>query len=114
MSKLLGYLKNVLFQTVLALVLNIISWLVIATQIKPNAEVIPLHYNIFYGPDLVGKGYYAYIIPSVGLLVLLVNFGLYKYAIKKEPFAAKVIVSISLVVQILILISILFLKSIII
>lgn len=113
MSKLLDYLKNILFLTVLSLVLNIISWLVIATQIKPSSEVIPLHYNIFYGPDIVGQGYYVYIIPLVGLSILAVNYGLYRYARSKEPFAAKTLMAVALVVQILILVSILFLKSII-
>ena len=113
MSKLLIYLKNVWFLTAVSLVLNIISWVVIATQIKPNSEIVPLHYNIFYGPDLVGKGYYIYFIPLVGFLTLVVNLGLYRYALSKEPFAAKTLIVVSLVVQILILISIFFLKSII-
>ncbi len=113
MNKLLSFFNKVLFLLGLGFVFNIISWLIIVTQIKPTSEVLPLHYNIFYGLDQVGKGYYIYGIPLVGLVILILNYILYRYAVNKEPFAAKTLIAVGLVAQVFILFAILFLKSII-
>jgi hypothetical protein len=114
MNKGLSYLRNILFLLGASLVLNIISWLIILAQIKPTSEILPLHYNVFYGADIIGKGYYLYLIPFAGLAILGVNYFLYRYAIRREPFVAKTLVTVALVVQIFVLIAVLFLKSIII
>lgn len=97
-----------------AIVLNIITWLTIYFKIRPNAEIIPLHYNVFYGTSLAEQGYWIYAIPSVGLLIILVNYVFYRYAEIKENFAARIMLAVGFVAQIFIFISILFLKSIII
>lgn len=113
MNKYFEYFRNVLFLLGAGLFLNIITWLIIATKIHPTSEVIPLHYNIFYGPDITGKGYYLYLIPLVGLIVLGINYLFYRYALPREEFAARTAISVALVLQVLILISVLALKSII-
>ena len=113
MNKYFSYFQNILFLLGLSFCINIITWLVILTQIHPTSEIIPLHYNIYYGPDIVGKGYYLYLLPLVGLAILGINYFFYKYAKTREEFAAKTAVSVALVLQVLILISVLALKSII-
>lgn len=113
MNYSLSQIKNVLFQVGLALLANIITWLVIYTQIKPSSELTPLHYGVFYGTDLIGKGHYIYLVPLAGLLILGVNYYFYRHILEKEPLAAKSLMAVALVVQILILLAILFLKSII-
>ena len=106
--------NNVWFQMGTAFLINIITWLIIYFQIRPSDQLIPLHYNVFYGTDFVGKGYYIYIIPLVGLCILILNYLLYRHALSREPFAARILTAVSLVVQVFILIAILFLKSVII
>ncbi|TSC65979.1 MAG: Uncharacterized protein G01um101477_267 [Candidatus Doudnabacteria bacterium Gr01-1014_77] len=113
MNKVLEYTRNILFQIAVSALLNIISWVVIITQIKPNAEPLPLHYNVFFGPDIVTKGYYLYSLPLVGLLILVANYIFYRYTKEREEFAAKIVIAVTMVVQALILIAVLFLKSII-
>ncbi len=113
MNKVLEYTRNILFQIALSALLNIISWLVIVAQIKPNSEMLPLHYNVFFGPDIVTKGYYLYSLPLVGLLILGANYAFYRYTKDRENFAAKIVIAITMLVQALILIAVLFLKSII-
>lgn len=108
-----SYFKGALFAGKLAFVANIITWLIIYFQIKPGSETIPLHYNIFYGTDLADKGYYIYFIPLIGLAILCVNYFFYKYSLGKDEFAGKILISVSLLVQLIILIAVLFLKSII-
>ncbi len=113
MNSLFSKVKNVLFQVALALLVNIITWLIIYTQIRPSSEVVPLHYGIFYGTDLIGKGYYIYLIPLAGLAILALNHYFYRKILVKEPLAAKSLIVIALVVQLLILLAVIFLKSII-
>src|SRR5258708_4411942 len=113
MNKVWSYISNVLFLLSTGFILNIIAWLIIWTQIHPTSEVIPLHYNIFYGPDIVGKGYYLYLLPLVGLAILAINYLFYKYALQRQEFAARSAIVVSLALQILILISVLAIKSII-
>ena len=111
MNYILNLLRNVFFQVGLALLANIITWLVIYTKIKPSSELIPLHYGIFYGTDLIGKGYYIYLIPLAGLAILGVNYFFYRYILEKEPLAAKALIIVALAVQLLILLAISFLCS---
>ncbi len=114
MNKYLSYLRNVLFLSGLSFALNIISWLIIYAQIKPTSEVIPLHYNIFYGSDLSGPGYFLYMLPLIGLTVMVINSLFYHYAKSQQEFAGKTLIVVSLVLQILIMISVISIKSIII
>src|SRR6478609_8601054 len=94
MKSFLVNFKNVLFLYRLGFVINIITFLVIYLKIKPNSEIIPLHYYIFYGTDFAGKGFFIYLIPLIGLSILVVNYIFYRLALSKEPFAAKALVVI--------------------
>lgn len=105
--------QNNRFPLALALFVNIISWLVIVFKIKPNSEIVPLHYNIFYGTDYAGKGYWIYLIPAVGLAFIIINFFFYRYSKEKEKFGAEMVLWVALLSQFFILLAILFLKSII-
>ncbi|GAC1412327.1 MAG: hypothetical protein NVSMB66_1050 [Candidatus Doudnabacteria bacterium] len=114
MNKAFDYFRKASFLLGISFIFNIISWLVIATQIKPNGEQLPLHYNVFYGADLTGNGYYLYLLPFAGLVILTVNYFFYRYAGSKEPFAAKSLLVVSIVVELFVLVAVEFLKSIII
>lgn len=105
--------KDFLFLWSVSLLVNIISWAVVYFKIKPDSETVPLHYNLFYGIDLAGKGYLIYFITSTGLLILALNFLFFRYAKNRDAFAANALAGISLFVQLIILAAVLFLKSII-
>lgn len=111
MKNLYELYQHKFFLLWVAVVLNIITWLTIYFKIKPSSEIIPLHYNVFYGTDFAEKGYWIYSIPTVGILIIAVNYIFYRYANLKENFAAKIMLAVGLVAQIFIFISILFLKS---
>jgi hypothetical protein len=57
-------------------------------KIKPGSENILLHYNVIYGTDLVDKGIYAYIIPGLALLFLLINATVSFFIFQKEKLAS--------------------------
>jgi hypothetical protein len=104
-------LRQVWLQNAVALLLNIITWLYIYMVIEPSEELVPLHYSVVYGADYVDKGYYIYILPLTGLVILFLNYMLYHYISKKEIFAGKLLIISALAVQIFLFIAVLFLKS---
>ena len=57
-----------------SLLLNILIWLGIVWQMNNFSESMPLHYNIYFGIDLLGDWYQIFILPGLGLLFFLINF----------------------------------------
>ena len=55
--------------------LNVATWFVLLRNISPgtDAELIILHYTLYYGVDLVGSWLDALYIPGFGLLLIVVN-----------------------------------------
>jgi hypothetical protein len=76
------------FSLGLAFLINIIHWAMIYIKIKPGSSNILLHYNVIYGTDLVDKGLYAYIIPGLALLFLIINTTVSYFIFKKEKLAS--------------------------
>jgi hypothetical protein len=101
------------FPGILALLLDIISWAIVLFKIRPGVETLPLHYNIFYGVDAVGRGYELYTVPAIGLFILIINAIFAQVIRKRDPFAATAILAAALVAEILVLVAIFFLRSVI-
>ncbi|MBU2236256.1 MAG: hypothetical protein ABIF80_01160 [Patescibacteria group bacterium] len=68
-----------------SLLLNLGIWVILYIFIKPSHEPIYLHYNIYFGIDLIGEWYKIYLIPLTGLIVILVNYlaGVIMYSSKR-------------------------------
>ena len=64
---------------ILALAANVINWIILLVFLKPATENIILHYNVYFGVDLTGKRELAFIMPGVGVLLIVINFLLAKY-----------------------------------
>lgn len=56
------------------LLILIFHWFWLFFNIRFSNEVIPLHYNVYYGIDWFGPKYYLYLFPLLGTLWLLVGF----------------------------------------
>jgi len=61
-----------------ALALNILTWVLLMINLAPfgylnDFGTIPLHYNLYFGIDLIGVWYLALTIPVIGVLVLICN-----------------------------------------
>lgn len=69
----------------ISLLLNLGMWVILYIFIKPSHEPIYLHYNIYFGIDLIGEWYKIYLIPLTGLIVILVNYlaGVIMYSSKR-------------------------------
>jgi len=57
-----------------ALLLNIASWILVSFKGQPENYIIPLHYLLIKGVDQTGPWYYIYQIPLAGFIALVVNF----------------------------------------
>jgi hypothetical protein len=73
---------------VIALLINIIHWLVILINIRPSSQKILLHFNVISGPDLVAQSFFVYFIPSAALVFLALNFYLARQFYGKEKLSA--------------------------
>ena len=57
----------------LNLLLNVGLWLFLIWQVEKFSPLIPLHYNIYFGIDLLGPWYQIFLLPILGLAIFLFN-----------------------------------------
>jgi hypothetical protein len=103
------YFHSSLIQWVLigSLVVNIGDWAFIAFFIRPVDFPIILHYNVYFGVDVIGDWWQIYFMPLIGLLILLVNAILgYLFYQQKERIVAHLLMLGSFVAQVAISIAV--------
>lgn len=71
-----GFLRDrfILIAGWLSVCLNLLAWLLLAFKIPRGLESVILHYNIYFGPDLIGAWYRAFLAPLLGLMIFGLNF----------------------------------------
>ncbi len=84
-------LTNVLF--------NIVIWIFLIFRLKSSEFPVPLHFNIYFGIDVIDRWSQAFVIPSIGLLVILINLVLSYLIFSKEKFIAQFLLFSSLFIQ---------------
>lgn len=99
----------ILFPLVTAIVLNIASWLMLYLGIPQTDELVVLHYNIFFGVDLLDTWIKLFYVPGSGLAILLVNGGLAWAIIKRNVFLARMALWASAVLQAIALVAVILL-----
>lgn len=104
-------LKNPFFHDALSLnllgvsfILNLISWTLLLWFIEPR-EMITLHYNVSVGIDLTGSWQMIFIIPLLGILVILANTILAALIYKKNRLLSWLLSAASFMAQIIIIVS---------
>lgn len=95
-----------LFSFLLAFLLNILCWTLPYFQIKPQVEPIILHYNIYFGVDLIGSWYRIFYLPAIALALLLVNLILGAIINKKDKVICRIFLGSGVAIQVLALIGI--------
>ena len=54
--------------------LNLLNWIVVFIINKNvNQDLIFLHYNVTFGVDLIGNANKVFIMPFLGLIIILIN-----------------------------------------
>ena len=104
--------KIIIISTAIAVVLNLVIWLVIYLRLRPlvinlpeEQSFIPLHYNIYLGVDSFGKWTKAFMLPGLGLLFLIINTIVALTIYSRKEILSYFLVTVSAVVQVLLLIS---------
>jgi len=98
----------------LSLLLNLINWffLYFKFPLVKDIPAIPLHYNIYFGIDLIGPPIRIFILPLFGFLVVLVNLILSYIIYIKERLLSYFLVGGSILIEIFLLIASIFVISI--
>jgi len=97
------YFQSSLIQWVLigSLIVNIGNWAFIAFFIRPVDFPIILHYNVYFGVDVIGDWWQIYFMPFIGLLILFVNAVLgYLFYQQKERIVAHLFMLATFIVQV--------------
>lgn len=98
--------KVILWLIALSLAANIICWAGLWVLIKPVDGSIILHYNVYFGVDMMGNWGLVFIMPSVGLLLFFINFSLSLYFYRqKERIASYILLLTSLMIQLSLLVA---------
>lgn len=84
----------------LALVINMANWIGIAYFIRPVDFPIILHYNAYFGVDIIGNWKEVYYLPTTGTIILIVNALLALYFFKrKQRIASHILLLAAMFVQ---------------
>lgn len=87
-----------------SLFFNILSWIFLAYFIKPSEYPIPLHYNIYFGIDLIGSYRRIFTLPLIGLFIILMNLVLGFWFYLKDRLVNYILLLTAFTVQIFVLI----------
>jgi len=93
---------------IISILLNLIIWGILYLKIYPFSYLtkfgqIYLHYNIYFGIDSIGEWYKVFIIPALGLIIILLNNILaYAFYLKEKIISYTLNVS-QLILQIILL-----------
>ena len=93
--------KFLVVTTVLAVFMNAALWMYLSFTITPQSSATPLHYNIYFGIDLLGPWWWIYFLPAAGLGITLVNCAASVLLCRRERFAAYFLTLASALVQLL-------------
>lgn len=82
-------------------ILNAVNWGLIAFFIRPVDFPLILHYNVYFGVDVIGFWWQVYFLPLIGLMILLVNAFLgYHFYSQKERSVAHLLMLATFISQI--------------
>lgn len=94
-----------LVMLVLALLINIVNWFWIVLRIRPQSDLIFLHYNVLFGVDYIGEWWRVYFIALTGLIILIFNFLLGWLLFNKDKFVSVIMNIVNVISQIFLLIA---------
>jgi TRAP-type C4-dicarboxylate transport system permease large subunit len=103
------YFKSaiVIWLVLLSLAINLAEWIMLKIFVKPVDFPIILHYNVYFGVDMVGNYKSVFLVPLIGLALFLVNFFLSVYFYhRKERIASYLLLMAALMIQLSLLVAV--------
>lgn len=84
-----AFIKNFLLG---AGILLVASWAILLYYIRPRETPLVLHYNVYFGVDLLGTWWQAYALQGVATALFVLHvFLAYSFYQKKDRFAAYIL-----------------------
>lgn len=88
------------------IVANLANWAALKIFIQPVDLPIILHYNVYFGVDMLGDWKNLFLLPAIGLILFLINFFLSLYFYKrKERIASYLLLIAALMIQLSLIIA---------
>lgn len=96
----------VVWLLILSLAANLADWISLRLFIKPVDFPIILHYNVYFGVDMLGNWKQVFILPFLGLILFMINsyLSLYFYH-QKERIASHILLMATLMLQLSLIIA---------
>lgn len=97
------FFHNSLVQWILigALFFDLVNWGVLGFFIRPVDFPIILHYNVYFGVDLIGSWWQVFFLPAAGTIILAINSLLaYFFYRQKERIASYLLLLAVFIIQI--------------
>jgi hypothetical protein len=96
----------VVWMLILTLIANLADWISLKLFIKPVDFPIILHYNVYFGVDMLGSWKQAFALPFLGLVLFIINFSLSLYFYhQKERIASHILLMATLMLQLSLIIA---------
>lgn len=102
-------LLNILYiriYLIIIIFINLLLWILVSViDIQTEQDLIALHYNVDFGVNLIGGAGRVYIIPLIGVIIILINGFLTAAMCKQKDgqFIAHVLLSAVVLVHIFLL-----------
>ena len=115
----MGFLKifspikdNVIFRisTILAFCVNIMVWIFVFLYFRPYDELIPLHYNIYFGIDNYGRWNNIFFLPLSGTVIFFINVIFASLVYRKEQILGYFLILSSFLLELILFLSIFLLR----
>ncbi len=85
---------------------NLSTWVFLFITFKPQTDPIFLHYNIYFGVDLIGQWYHIFIyLPAIGFCIYLVNLLISYILYSRERILSYSIGGLNIFIQLVIFVS---------
>jgi hypothetical protein len=88
-----------------ALLFNVLIWLFITWRLPISSSWIPLHYNAYFGIDLIGPWINIIYYPLIGLIIIFINTALLIIVNDNKNILSISLVWSAVVVQLILIIS---------
>jgi len=101
------FFQNNYFQLgiIVSVLVNAALWALLYFRIDITDEPIALHYNVYFGINLIGSWYQAYVQPIIGIIVIVANNFLAYVVYKRERVASYILIFVSVVIQLILFFS---------
>lgn len=95
--------RYIFWPVVLNFILMAFNFFYLLIKIKTREPLIPLHYNLYFGVDLIGNKYEILKLPLVGLVILFLNFFLSSIFFRREKLVSYFLTFFSLLAALIII-----------